>query len=603
RNRLGASANLDYTIDKNNTLFFKSIYNERKDWENRYRIRFRKITAPETNGFSEANVRRQVKGGGADNNGGSRLEDQSTYKLSFGGKHLIFGNVKLHWKTGISKAKEERPNERYISFKSEKNVTVFQDFSENRFPLLVPTNNDFNDPTKLKLHKAVEERRYTQEKKISSKLDVTIPINAIGDYKNSLKFGLKLNNKEKLRDNIFHTYTNYLKKDLNIQTMDATDVKDYTINNFLVGNKYKSGFFTTKEFLGNLNLQNGDLTLEEFVPKNYNADENVYAFYGMLQQKLGEKFSILTGLRVEKTSIEYSGFAIDVETAKTLADVTKTKGNQNYTNWLPNLQAKYKFSKNTILRAAWTNTLARPNYYDLVPYKSFNSADEEASFGNPNLKATTSINYDLMFEHYFSNVGILSGGAFYKDIDNFIYNFTSNQDLKVGSNPITKYRITQPLNGGTAAVYGFELALQRKLNFLPSFLRNLTFYGNYTYTDSKTDGIKGREDNLPLAGAVKNMFNTSLAYETSKLTVRVSLNFSDDYIFEYDENPFEDTFYDDQMFLDLNASFAITKNLRVFAEAKNLTNQELRFYQGTKNQTKQAEYYNYNWNVGLKYNF
>ena len=33
-----------------------------------------------------------------------------------GKEHIIFGNIKLNWKTGTAKAKEERPDERYISF-------------------------------------------------------------------------------------------------------------------------------------------------------------------------------------------------------------------------------------------------------------------------------------------------------------------------------------------------------------------------------------------------------------------------------------------------------------------------------------------------------
>jgi TonB-dependent receptor len=604
RNRMSASFNLDFVANKKNTFYLKSIYNQRNDWENRYRIRFRKIKAPDANGISKAKVRRQTKGGINNNkNDNSRLEEQSTYKLSLGGEHTIFNSIKLKWKTGISKAKENRPNERYIRFKSEDDIDVFQDYSSKRLPALTPTNGDFNDPTKFEFDEATEEIRYTQEKKIGSKVDVTIPLNTFGSYKNSLKFGLKYNNKEKLRDNIFYKYDDYVENDLGISSMDKTTTKDYTLDDFLVGSKYKSGIFTSNEYLGNLNFKNGELALEEFVPENYNADENIYAAYGMLKQKLSDKFSFVTGIRVEKTKIDYTGYAIDVETATTFADVTTTKGSQNYTNWLPNLQAKYKFSENTILRAAWTNTIARPNYYDLVPYQNVNSADEEASFGNPNLKATKSMNFDLMFEHYFANVGILSGGAFYKDIDNFIYNYTSDKDLIIGNNAAKKYEVTQPLNGGTAKIYGIELALQRKLNFLPGFLKNFTVYANYTYTDSETDGIKNRNDGLPLAGAVKNMLNTSLAYETSKLSVRASLNYADDYIYEYDEKAFEDTYYDEQLFLDINASYAITKKFRLFAEAKNLTNQELRFYQGTKNQTKQAEFYNYNWNVGLKYNF
>ena len=71
-----------------------------------------------------------------------------------------------------------------------------------------------------------------------------------------------------------------------------------------------------------------------------------------------------------------------------------------------------------------------------------------------------------------------------------------------------------------------------------------------------------------MAGAVKNMLNTSLAYETTKLSVRASLNYADDYIFEYDEKAFEDTYYDEQLFLDINASYVISKKFRFLQKQK-----------------------------------
>ncbi|WP_299103654.1 TonB-dependent receptor [uncultured Tenacibaculum sp.] len=594
RNRLSLSANFDLNVDQNNTFFFKSMYNQRKDFENRYRVRFRKIDAPDASGISKAEVRRQTKGGiNNSTNDNTRLEKQSVYKLSIGGEHLIFGNVKLLWKTGVSQAKEERPNERYIRFEND-DIEVRQDFSRAKFPTLIPTNNDFNDPTKFVYDEVTQEKRFTRERKMSSNIDVLIPVNATGDYKNELKFGFKHKYKEKIRDNNFFEY------DLESQfpTMNLTTTVDYTVNGYLAGDNYKSGLFTSREFLGSLNLTNGEAVLDEYVPGNYDADENIYAFYGMLNQKLGENFSIIAGVRAEKTAIDYSGFDLKIEEE----EVTTTSGSNSYINWLPNLHAKYKINKNTLLRAAWTNTIARPNYFDLVPYRNINSDDLEAEYGNPNLNPTESMNFDLMFEHYFSNVGIISAGLFYKDIDQFIYNSISRESITIGTNTEI-YDVTRPFNGGSAEIYGFEIALQRKLNFLPSFLRNLTVYGNYTFTDSKTDGIVGREKGLPLAGAVKNMFNGSLAYETAKLSVRASLNFADDYIFEYGKDKFTDSFYDQQLFLDVNAAYNITKNLRIYAEAKNLTNQELRFYQGTKNQTRQAEFYDYNWNIGIKYNF
>ena len=55
-----------------------------------------------------------------------------------------------------------------------------------------------------------------------------------------------------------------------------------------------------------------------------------------------------------------------------------------------------------------------------MPYAEFSPDDEELVRGNPDLEPTTSMNFDLMYENYFENIGIVSGGVFYKDIDKFI---------------------------------------------------------------------------------------------------------------------------------------------------------------------------------------
>jgi outer membrane receptor protein involved in Fe transport len=88
---------------------------------------------------------------------------------------------------------------------------------------------------------------------------------------------------------------------------------------------------------------------------------------------------------------------------------------------LPSLLLKYQVSKNSVVRLAGTSALARPNYYDLVPFAAFSFDDSEASFGNPNLSAARATNVDLSYESYFKNNGLVSVGGFYKYIDNFIY--------------------------------------------------------------------------------------------------------------------------------------------------------------------------------------
>jgi hypothetical protein len=105
---------------------------------------------------------------------------------------------------------------------------------------------------------------------------------------------------------------------------------------------------------------------------------------------------MIAGVRIENTSQEYQGNQYDAdEDENTLTD----KVSDSYINILPGLHLKYDFNKTTILRAAWTNTLARPNYFSLVPYREITREDNEIAIGNPDLIPTTSMNFDLMFEN------------------------------------------------------------------------------------------------------------------------------------------------------------------------------------------------------------
>ncbi|MEO1438385.1 MAG: TonB-dependent receptor, partial [Bacteroidota bacterium] len=98
-----------------------------------------------------------------------------------------------------------------------------------------------------------------------------------------------------------------------------------------------------------------------------------------------------------------------------------------------------------------------------------------------------------------------------------------------------------------------------------------------------------------------HMVNGSLSYENEKLVLRLSLNFAHDYVDAVGDDAFTDRYYDQQLFLDFNGSYAVTPNLRVFAEVNNLTNQPLRYYQGVRDQTMQVEFYDRRFTLGLKY--
>lgn len=97
------------------------------------------------------------------------------------------------------------------------------------------------------------------------------------------------------------------------------------------------------------------------------------------------------------------------------------------------------------------------------------------------------------------------------------------------------------------------------------------------------------------------MFNGSLGYAGKNFSLRLSANYSDAYIDEIGGNAFEDRYYDEQLFLDFNANVAINKNLSLYLNINNITNQPLRYYQGVSSRTMQMEYYEKRLTFGLKY--
>lgn len=601
RVRRSFSANFDYNFNPNNTIYLKTMYNWRDDRENRYRLEHEILDAEDIgiNDFDidengnltmfPVEVARQTKGGINNNrNKNTRLEDQRMQNYTLGGDHLI-GSLKLNWMGSYAKASEERLNERYAQYNSE--YLIRNNNTNPRFPIMTPRfPEEANDLSNFEFDEITEENQYTEEEDINIFLNMEGQADWFNKGDGFWKAGLRGRFKNKIRDN------NFFEFDLEDMFPTLADVptRDYSKSDFLAGSAYQAGFFATEEWLGGLNLVEGEPVPDEFLRANFDVKEDVYAAYVMASQQVAENFTVLAGVRVENTDIRATGNQI-LDEEELEGTVTESS---NYTNVMPSVHLKYNLTNRSIIRFAWTNTIARPNYVDLVPSVDFVSGDEEIILGNPNLNPTTSMGFDLMGEHYFQSVGIVSGGVFYKDIKDFIY-------TSVLEDPDTGFDIFQPLNGEGATIFGFEVAFQRQLDFLPGFLRNFSLYLNYTYLTSNANGVNNEDGDerrdADLPGTAPNMFNGSIAYNDDRFNIRLSANYSDAYLDEIGGRAFEDRFYDEQFLVDFNANVAVSDNLRIFLDVNNLTNQPLRYYQGIKNRTMQAEYYNVRLSLGLKY--
>jgi TonB-dependent receptor len=448
------------------------------------------------------------------------------------------------------------------------------------------------------LDELTEEHQYTEELNTTGKFNLRIPISKSAMNNNALKLGAKYKKLEKKRDNNFYEYSPLS----GFENMSQSQIADKSDPDFLAGN-YLIGEFTTQEYLGSQNLENSGLfekedKKDEYAADNFTADETVIAGYAQYEHTLANDWLFILGVRVENTDINYKGN----EYNENDDSVTPTSGKDSYTNVLPGIHVKYQMTPASFLRFAWTNTLARPDYYQLVPFRSISEDNEELVIGNPSLQPTLSMNFDLMYDHYLPSIGLLMGGVFYKDIQDFIYIYQEDDfvDPVTGN---TYDEFFQPRNGAEASLIGFELALQRQFDFLPGFWRNFGIIVNYTYTSSnaKSPDFGDREIDLP--GSAPHTLNLSLSYQDERLLLNGAFNYSSPYLDPdgLDLTPGLERYYDTVTYLDFNGSYAFTPQWRFFFEFNNMLNQPLRYYAGTEDRTYQQEFYNWRMNAGIKF--
>ena len=612
RERQSYSAALDWDINANHKLFFKGIFNNRNDWENRYRLTLKDLNKDVNKkkegavADNKASVRLQTKAG-SPNNRNARLERQRTMDFTLGGEHL-FGKLSMDWNASYARASEERPNERYLGYELKKqNFDI--DLSDIRKPYAsaqagstLILNNDFS------LQELTEQQEEIVEKDLKFSMNFKLPL-VKGFYSNQLRFGAKVVDKSKDKDLEFYDYEPVDEKAFNSNSFSNTSEQNR--NGYMPGEKYKAGTFISKEYVGGLDLNNSSLFNKienpEELAGEYKARETVTAGYLRFDQNFGKKLSAMVGLRLENTHLKYNGRKLTLNDDGDPESLTVTPDvKDSYLNVLPSVLLKYNVSEDFKIRGSFTETLSRPKYSALIPNVNINNKDNELTLGNPELKPTTSFNFDLSADYYFKSVGLVSIGIYYKDINDFIVTQTV-RGYEYEGNSYDKFM--QPRNAGDANLLGVEVGYQRDFGFIAPALKCVGFYGTYTYTHSKVNNFNftGRENekDLKLPGSPEHTANASLYFEKGGLNVRLSYNFASDFIDEMGESAFYDRYYDKVNYMDVNASYTFGKKLRTtfYAEANNLLNQPLRYYQGISERTMQSEHYGVKVNAGVKINF
>ena len=333
------------------------------------------------------------------------------------------------------------------------------------------------------------------------------------------------------------------------------------------------------------------------------------------------KFRLIAGVRVEGTNLDtlsWQGGCTDPTTCPTIIQPGQNlKGGGDYIKVLPSASLRYALTSNTDFRLVYSRGFSRPNPQDIAQAFSITPAQGgtgNISYGNPGLKAETANNYDLLFEHYMNPFGAIQAGLFYKslydpiiDTSHEVTNFTPPPPY---NNQTGTYIISQPLNAGSAHLFGFEVAYLQRFSFLPGFLGGFGLSANYGYTDSGTGGLPNRSDHPHLVRQAPHTWNISPTFDRGRFSYRLGVSYNDANIFSYQyedgtagglKGPNSDTYLYPHLQIDMQGSVRFEKGFTFVGYILNTNNEVFGFYNGSSQYLIQREYYKPTYALGLRW--
>ena len=596
RERLGAIANFDWRPNEDLRVYVNTIYNEFTDEEGRDQLDYSMdrgdVTFPSPNEIT-------YERGRASREFRQNNQTQKLYNVS-PGVDWRFDRYELNLNYTYAHAEEHTPLRDDIEFRSgSRYVSTVQ--LGDALPTFSNMDLDLFDADTFPLRRIRLRRETIDEDLHAVKGDLTIDFTNTTD--SFFKVGAKFTDRSKERDNFQE------------QWEPAGEAITFADTSGVLGNI--SGFYDGRynfgpamDYAGIMNFfynQNPDF-LELDVDKtgfndrasDYEISEQIAAAYGMVSMDLGA-LNVIGGLRVEQTSGDYDAFAIrdtdgngDVE----VSDIAPLSFEQDYTHVLPSLALNYRPTEELVLRAAWTNTIGRPNYVDIVP--TFEEEDGDGEAGNPDLDPYESMGLDVSAEYYPDADTVLAVAAFYKSIDNPIFTRTIENTSFAGVDLLS---LSQPQNASSGELFGIEANAIIPLNILSDTLDGFGVSTNITYVDSNVD-VPGREsDDLPFFRQSKWLAGGALFYEQGPLEARFAVNYRDDYLTGVGSNSDGDSYSKARTVLDARLAYRILDGVELFGSVSNLDKEPLSRYQGHSSRLTGQEEYGMNFDFGISAKF
>jgi TonB-dependent receptor len=253
----------------------------------------------------------------------------------------------------------------------------------------------------------------------------------------------------------------------------------------------------------------------------FTATLETQAAYLQAQAEVADGFEVNAGVRYEKAEQTVEPRQVFATPAGSTA-VTRLEN--DYV--LPALTLTWKFADDMQARFNASQTIARPQFRELMFQAYYDPESNRAYRGNPLLVDSEFKNAELRWEWYFAREQRLTVAGFWKEIDKPIEAFTGFND----NNPVTSFA-----NAPAATLYGVEFESQKDFGLwdmsdAPFFAsRKLVLIGNYTWSKSElsvepgdTTEVFGTvtqpasnffRDGAPLTGQSEHLVNLQFGIE------------------------------------------------------------------------------------------
>lgn len=245
----------------------------------------------------------------------------------------------------------------------------------------------------------------------------------------------------------------------------------------------------------------------------------VHGGYGKVNWEPIDGLSLDLGLRYETALQTVNPIEVFKVPSNSLAGMRLDKR-----HWLPAGTITWEFAPQMQLRANASQTIARPQFRELIFQLYYDPESDRLFRGNPLLTDSKLFNAEARWEWYFARDQRLSLAGFFKKIDNPIEAFTGFSD----NQPQTSFA-----NAPRARLYGVEAEVQKYFDLasLGGFFsqRRLVAIANYTYTKSEIQVRPGDSvaifgtsvqpasnvfvDGVPLTGQSNHLANLQLGFE------------------------------------------------------------------------------------------